>query len=97
MKFPWGNGERILTNIGILQGSCLSPLLWNLMMEDMMSRINEMCDCFIYLDDLIIISEDEKVVNKILKIVVNYLNKLGLELDRDKCKYMCLGYNNNEN
>ena len=97
LKFPWGNGERILTNTGILQGSCLSPLLWNLMMENMMLKINEMCDCFIYLDDLVIVSHDHKVINKALYCVVNELKAMGLVLDKDKCKYICFGGKNHKN
>lgn len=70
-----------LEEIGVAQGSCLSPLLCNLLLEEFDRKMNERgVVCIRYIDDFILFAPTEQKVNKAFKNAKQYLGSLGLSV-----------------
>lgn len=89
--FHVGNSDLLETNskidlpkpeIGVSQGSSLSPLFANVYLEDFDRAINkEFGDVMIrYVDDLLIVAESEEEILKIKNFIESYLKEKGLRL-----------------
>lgn len=64
---------------GLAQGSCLSPILCNLVLESFDERMNSFgTKCIRYVDDFILFAPDRKRARAALKIGLSELKKLGL-------------------
>ena len=84
-------------NQGVKQGCITSPLLFNIYMSDLSkildSDLNETNpnsehpSCLIWADDIVIFSENEEGLNKMLKSMEKYCeeNELVLNIDKTKC------------
>lgn len=78
--------------IGVSQGSSLSPLFANVYLEDFDRTINKKFgDVMIrYVDDLLIVSESEKEILRIKNFIEGFLKKKGLNLSHKNEKtYIC--------
>ncbi len=76
------------TTIGTPQGGNLSPLLSNIMLNELDKELEERGLNFVrYADDCIILTKSEKSANRVMKSVTNYLQeKLGLKVNTAKSK-----------
>jgi RNA-directed DNA polymerase len=66
--------------VGVIQGSCLSPLYGNIFLSDFDQKINSYKDirCIRYIDDFIIIGKSEKKVKWAFDRAIQILKKKGL-------------------
>ena len=84
-------------NQGVKQGCILSPLLFNIFMSDLPKILDvdlnstnpteEYPSCLIWADDIILLSESEDGLNKMLKSMESYCiqNELTVNTDKNKC------------
>ena len=96
VKLPDGLTESFRTNSGIRQGDSLSPLLFNLYIDQIKSIFDSSCDPaslnevavshLLYADDLIIISESPEGLQESLNRVDQYCKEWKLEINVKKTK-----------
>lgn len=77
-RFPTGD-------LGVAQGSALSPLLGNILLHEFDSAMNEGdCRCIRYIDDIIILSSSEKAVNARFRKAAKLLDHHGMAFSPGK-------------
>jgi len=82
------NGVKMETKIGTPQGGNLSPLLSNIMLNELDKELDERGLNFVrYADDCIILVKSEKAANRVLTSITKYIEKkLGLKVNAEKSK-----------
>ncbi|XP_071728947.1 secreted RxLR effector protein 78-like [Rutidosis leptorrhynchoides] len=80
-----GNTEFFLVEVGLHQGSALSPYLFALILEELSQRIQESIPwCPIFADDIVLVSESRDELNRRLKQWRIALEHNGLRISRHK-------------
>lgn len=82
------NGVCQPTKIGTPQGGNLSPLLSNIMLNELDKELEKRGLRFVrYADDCLIMVKSEKAANRVIKTITSYIeNKLGLIVNAEKSK-----------
>ena len=82
------NGIVKATEVGTPQGGNLSPLLSNIMLNELDKELEERGLNFVrYADDCIILVKSEKAANRVLTSITKYIEKkLGLKVNAEKSK-----------
>ena len=82
------NGVCQPTKIGTPQGGNLSPLLSNIMLNELDKELEKRGLNFVrYADDCLIMVKSEKAANRVIKTITSYIeNKLGLIVNAEKSK-----------
>lgn len=98
IKINKGYLDAIDSNLGLKQGCPLSPMLFNLYIDDIDSIFQENCDPidfqgmslshFLYADDLVIISHSEEGLQKSLDNLHSYSTRKDLYISIEKSKTM---------
>ena len=99
VKTQDGRSRIFESKVGLKQGCNLSPLLFNLFINDLLSDINGHfpdspilngipINGLMYADDLVLISESENGLQRLLDILHNYTRKWFLQVNKSKTKYM---------
>jgi hypothetical protein len=90
-RFRFSNIRSTFT--GLRQGSCLSPILFNIYMSIIATQLSRYGhECLIYADDLVVFSLDKSLdlvidrINLALRDLKNILTNLSLEIALEKCK-----------
>lgn len=86
-----------LSDDGVAQGSCLSPLLCNLLLSDFDRKMNGRgVVCIRYIDDFILFAKDKKTARQAMRSAKEYLAFLGLDIydpmgdsEEDRAKADC--------
>lgn len=74
-----------LSEIGVAQGNCLSPLIGNLILHAFDAQMNTGdCRCLRYIDDFIIIAPSKRAAKARMKKATEILADLGMELSTEK-------------
>jgi retron-type reverse transcriptase len=74
-----------ISDIGVAQGNCLSPLLGNIILHEFDNVMNEGdCACIRYIDDFIIMAPSKRAAKARLKRAVKVLEGLGMSLAESK-------------
>ena len=100
-----GNISPVLkTMLGVRQGCVLSPLLFNIFMADLPKSLSQdsnvkleddsTMNCIIWADDLVLLSENEAGLDKLLKDLKSYSDKNQLKINIKKNK--CMIFNKTE-
>lgn len=72
-------------DIGVAQGSSLSPLLGNIILSDFDKKMNEGdCRCIRYIDDFIILAPTKKAAAARMRVASAHLAALGMSLSKEK-------------
>ena len=70
-----------LEDIGLAQGSCLSPLVCNLYLDEFDKLMNDRgVNCVRYIDDFVIFASSERKLHAALASASNYLSESGLKI-----------------
>ena len=82
------NGKIKATNVGTPQGGNLSPLLSNIMLNELDKELEARGLNFVrYADDCIILVKSEKAANRVLSSITKFIEKkLGLKVNAEKSK-----------
>lgn len=101
--------KPVLLKKGVKQGCPLSPLLFNLCIQPMLERLNEVKQLGVhftqtntlinnacYADDLVIFAQTETGIFKLHQIVANYLNWTNISIDANKSACLVIDYKNKD-
>ncbi|MBD3110175.1 group II intron reverse transcriptase/maturase [Bacillus sp. AGMB 02131] len=82
------NGKYEETPVGTPQGGNLSPLLSNIMLNELDKELENRGLLFVrYADDALIFVKSEKAANRVMKTIVRFIeDKLGLKVNAEKSK-----------
>lgn len=82
------NGVISPTKVGTPQGGNLSPLLSNIMLNELDKELEKRGLRFVrYADDCIIVVKSEKAANRVMESITKFIeNKLGLKVNAEKSK-----------
>ena len=82
------NGVKMETKVGTPQGGNLSPLLSNIMLNELDKELEARGLNFVrYADDCIILVKSEKAANRVLTSITKFIEKkLGLKVNAEKSK-----------
>ena len=84
-----GNTTDFSINIGLHQGSALSPYLFALVMDEVTRDIQgEIPWCMLFADDVVLVDQSSVVVNRKLELWRRTLESKGFRLSRTKTEYM---------
>ena len=98
VKLKTGRSKNIQSNLGLKQGCPLSPMLFNLYVDDIAEVFDESCcpielqnmkiNHFLYADDLVLISESSEGLQNSLDKVYQFANSKHLTISVKKSKTM---------
>ena len=97
VQVPGGLSSTFPSLVGLKQGCNLSPLLFNLFINDLMPLLNEsqcdapflgdyMINCLLYADDLVLISETKEGLQELMNKLHNFSQTWFLEVNTSKTK-----------
>ena len=100
--------EPIVTTTGVRQGCPLSPLLFNVVLNELIHKVSERCNAarseyltpessgiLAYADDIAVWAPSETLLNDLIETVVAEGAKIGLKLNIGKCAIMARNGGNN--
>ena len=77
--------EKINVNNGVLQGSLISPMLFNLYINDLIEDIDKMAfEILAYADDLAVICENETTLVEVMKVIHRWSEENGIMVNKKK-------------
>ena len=89
VRTPVGTTELFPVEVGLHQGSALSPYLFTLILDELSSGLQEKLPwCLIFADDIALISKSTEDLNFRLKKWISALEDNGLRVSREKTEYL---------
>ena len=98
VKLSAGLTQPFRTTVGVKQGCVLSPLIFNLFINDLPEQFNDHCDpvvinhkkvhALMFADDVMILSQSAEGLKKAIQITVDYFGDLNLSVNFDKTQVM---------
>jgi hypothetical protein len=84
-----GDTNDFLINIGLHQGSALSPYLLALVMDEVTRDIQgDISWCMLFADDVILVDESRTVIDQKLELWIRILEVKDFSLSRSKTEYI---------
>ncbi|GKA31398.1 ataxia telangiectasia mutated family protein [Tanacetum coccineum] len=95
---PTGNSGYFPVDVGLHQGSAISPYLFAFILDELSRGIQESIPwCLIFADDIVLVSDTPDGLNKRLEQWREMLENKGLRVSREKTEYIRCDFNRNEN
>ncbi|GJR38483.1 retrovirus-related pol polyprotein LINE-1 [Tanacetum coccineum] len=92
-----GNTEFFSVEVGLHQGSTISPYIFALILDELSRGIQEdILWCMIFADDIVLISESAEGLNDRLENWKEALEANGLRVSREKTEYLRCDFSNSE-
>jgi len=89
-----GDTEYFPIDIGLHQGSALSPFLFTIIIDELTREIQEEVPwCMLFADDIVLIDETRSGLNQRLEKWRHSLESKGFRLSRSKTEYLRCGFN----
>lgn len=92
--------ETFDVNTGVRQGDGISPLLFNIVLERTLKRTGELqlgmnvgtiINLLAFADDIVLPADNKEDLITLAEILINEAKEVGLNVNREKTKYMCIG------
>nr|GEX11952.1 retrovirus-related Pol polyprotein LINE-1 [Tanacetum cinerariifolium] len=88
-RTPMGNTDVVPVEVGLHQGSAISPYLFALILDELSRGIQEDIPwCLIFADDIALVSESAEGLNNIFENLREALEDNGLRVSREKTEYL---------
>ncbi|GJR21612.1 ataxia telangiectasia mutated family protein [Tanacetum coccineum] len=98
VRMPTGDSEYFPLDVGLHQGSAISPYLFALIVDELSRGIQESIPwCLIFADDIVLVLDTPDMLNGRLEQWREMLEDKGLRVSREKTKYIRCDFNRNEN
>ena len=98
VKLSSGLTQPFLTTMGVKQGCVLSPLIFNLFINDLPDQFDDQCDPLIlngkkvqalmFADDVMIFSQSATGLKRVINITVGFFNNINLSVNFSKTQVM---------
>ena len=82
--------KRMYVNRGVLQGSVLSPFLFNIYIDDLIELLNKNQICYAYADDFVIICRTEQQLLEAMEIIDKWCKLNEMKVNKRKSAIMKL-------
>ena len=96
LKLSAGLTQPFTTTVGVKQGCVLSPLIFNLFIDDLPDHYDDQCDpvlmnnqkvqALMFADDVMVLSQSSQGLKRAINITVNYFNDISLTVNFDKTR-----------
>ncbi|KAK3554535.1 hypothetical protein QTP70_024436 [Hemibagrus guttatus] len=91
VRFAVGQTEKFKVEVGLHQGSALSPFLFAMMMDQLSEELRQESPwTMMFADDIVICSESREQVEESLERWRFALEKRGMKVSRSNTEYMCV-------
>ena len=85
------NSENINVNNGVLQGSLISPMLFDLYINDLINELDKNSfEVLAYADDLCVLCDGRNQLNNVIKIIDKWSKLNGINVNKNKSGIMIL-------
>ncbi|XP_071695521.1 uncharacterized protein [Rutidosis leptorrhynchoides] len=89
VRTPVGNTEYFPIEVGLHQGSALSPILFTLILDELSRVIQEIIPWSqIFADDIMLVADSKEELNRRLKQWREALEQNGVRISRQKTEYL---------
>ncbi|KAE8696948.1 Methylcrotonoyl-CoA carboxylase subunit alpha [Hibiscus syriacus] len=93
-----GDTEAFPVEIGLHQGSALSPYIFALIMDDIFCATPDGVPwCMLFADDIVLVAETKYELNSRLATWKTALEEKGLRINIDKTEYLCSNFSRDQN
>ncbi|KAE8676679.1 putative beta-D-xylosidase 2-like [Hibiscus syriacus] len=93
-----GDTEAFPVEIGLHQGSALSPYIFALIMDDIYCATPDGVPwCMLFADDIVLVAETKSELNSRLATWKTALEEKGLRVNIEKTEYLCSNFSGNQN
>lgn len=106
VKFNGQLSKTFMTDTGLKQGDALSPMLFNIALEEVIRKVlksgigvklqeYKTIKLLAYADDIVLLSESERDLQGMTEALMDKSKQMGLTINEGKTKYMILSRKNN--
>ena len=80
--------KKVPMDIGVPQGAVLSPTLFALYINDLLTKLNEETECYAFADDLVIIAKGPRQLSKAADVIEEWSAANGIGINKAKSGVM---------
>ena len=98
VKLSSGLTQPFTTTVGVKQGCVLSPLIFNLFINDLPDQYDDQCDpvilsdqkvqALMFADDVMVLSQSASGLKRAINITVDYFDNINLSVNFEKSQVM---------